>query len=367
MAEDNNDNDALEADWKRSFRRRLFAWYKKHARDLPWRAGRDPYRVWISEVMLQQTQVETVKPYFARFTERFPTVAHLAEADEEEVLRLWEGLGYYRRARGLHAAARQIVEQHNGKLPGDVPTLLKLPGIGRYTAGAIVSIAFDRPAPILEANTIRLFTRLVAYGGDPTSSAGQKRLWQIAEELLPARRVSDFNQALMELGALICTPKQPDCPHCPAAGLCRANQEGLVELLQPTTKKLTFTDLREVAVVVWHGQRVLVRQCGKDERWAGLWDFPRFAIESEGPLFAAEEIRQKVSELTGVACQPGALLKTLKHSVTRYRITLACYEATRTGGRVRDARWIAPTELADYPLSVTGRKLAKLIAKRAQA
>ncbi|MEM9185070.1 MAG: A/G-specific adenine glycosylase [Planctomycetota bacterium] len=363
MATDRSAHEPLPTEWKRSLRRRLLAWYAKHARDLPWRRSHDPYRVWVSEVMLQQTQVDTVKPYFERFTAAFPTVADLAAADEQHVLRLWEGLGYYRRARGLHFAAKQVVAEHGGRLPETVAELTKLAGIGRYTAGAIVSIAHDRPAPILEANTIRLFTRLIALEEDPTKSAGQKRLWSLAEEMLPAKGCSRFNQALMELGALVCTPTEPKCAACPVEALCRARQEDRVASLQPTTKRLKFTEVREAAVVVWHGEKVLLRQCAEGERWAGLWDFPRFAIESEGPLFAADEIVQRVRELTGVRVTLGPLIKTLKHGVTRFRITLDCYEATSVGGRVRDAKWVAVEALPEYPLSVTGRKLAGLIAR----
>lgn len=352
----------LDAEWKRSFRRRLLAWYTKHARDLPWRRSRDPYRVWVSEVMLQQTQVETVRPYFERFIAAFPTVATLAAADEQDVLRLWEGLGYYRRARSLHAAAKQVVADHDSRMPGDVATLLTLAGIGRYTAGAIVSIAYDKPAPILEANTVRLLTRLIAYDGQPTSTAGQRRLWAVAEELLPAKGCAAFNQALMELGALVCTPVAPRCEECPVEKLCRARAEGSVDRLGPTTKKLKFSDLREAAVVVRKGSLVLVRQCGEDERWAGLWDFPRFAIEAEGPLFARDELREKLLAQTGITCDPGPLITTLKHGVTRFRITLQCYEATHTGGRLRGvAKWVKPTDLEALPLSVTGRKLARLL------
>ncbi|MEM6329796.1 MAG: A/G-specific adenine glycosylase [Planctomycetota bacterium] len=353
----------LPTAWKQQLRRRLLAWYQRNARDLPWRADRDPYRVWLSEVMLQQTQVETVKPYFARFLEAFPSVADLAAAEEQQVLRLWEGLGYYRRARALHAAAKRITQEHGGVFPSDLATLRKLPGVGRYTAGAIRSIAFDLPAPILEANTIRLLTRLTAYGGDPTSTAGQKRLWAVAEELLPRRRVSQFNQALMELGALVCTPKLPRCDTCPTATLCHAKRAGSIHTLKPTTKRQSVTDVQEAAVVVWRGGRVLLRQCGEGERWAGLWDFPRFAIDSQGPLFARDEIAAKVRSMTGVDCVPGPLLRTLKHSVTRYRITLDCYEATHRAGGLRQTskrpqRWLPPGELSTLPLSVTGRKIA---------
>jgi len=353
----------LTPQWKQAFRRRLLAWYAKHARDLPWRTSSNPYRVWVSEVMLQQTQVETVKSYFQRFMKAFPTVKKLAAADEQQVLRLWEGLGYYRRARGLHAAAKQIVAEHGGRFPRDVETLQTLPGIGRYTAGAIVSIAYDQRAPILEANTIRLFARLIGYRDDPTKSAGQKVLWQTAEDLLPRKDIARFNQALMELGSLVCKPSNPLCGECPVATLCVANQMGAQASIPKSAKKQAFTNVSEAAVVVRKNGQVLVRQCGEDERWAGLWDFPRFAIESEGPLFVRDELIAKVKSQTGVTIKPGGLLKTIKHGVTRYRITLDCYEAEFASGRRRPyLRWCSQSELRDLPLSATGRILAELIS-----
>jgi A/G-specific adenine glycosylase len=349
-----------------TFRRRLLAWYAKHARDLPWRRSRDPYRVWLSEVMLQQTTVAAVKPYFERFLAAFPTVDVLAAASEQQVLRLWEGLGYYRRARGLHAAAKQIVTELAGEFPRDVPGLMALPGIGRYTAGAIVSIAYDKPAPILEANTVRLFARLVGYREDPTKTAGQKLLWQTAEDLLPRKGVARFNQALMELGSLICTPVAPKCDACPVSAHCTAYAFGLQTKIPAAPRKIAFTALREAAVVVRKNGAVLVRQCTPGERWAGLWDFPRFAVESEGPLFVHDELAAKVRAQTGIEIDSAGLLTTLKHGVTRYRITLECYEAKTVGGRIkstpdRPVRWLPQRNLDDLPLSVTGRKLAKLI------
>lgn len=358
----------LDTRWKQSFRRRLLAWYSKHKRDLPWRKSKQPYRVWVSEVMLQQTQVETVKPYFQRFMKAFPTVKQLAAADEQEVLRLWEGLGYYRRARGLHAAAKQVVADHGGKFPRDVTTLQTLPGIGRYTAGAIASIAFDARAPILEANTIRLFARMIGYREDPTKSAGQKVLWRTAEDVLPRKDIADFNQALMELGSLVCKPASPLCSECPVGSLCIANETDAQTSIPLSTKKTKFTDVNEAAVVVRKNGQVLVRQCGEDERWAGLWDFPRFEIDSEGPLFVQDELVAKVKAQTGVSIKPGGLLKTIKHGVTRYRITLDCYEADYSAGRLRigktdTARWCNLVDLKDLPLSTTGRKLANAISK----
>ncbi len=354
----------LEADWKRSFRRKLLAWYKCHARDLPWRRSSDPYQVWISEVMLQQTQVETVRGYFERFIAAFPSVGKLASAEEQQVLKLWEGLGYYRRARSLHAAAKVVVEEHDAEMPRDVATLQTLPGVGRYTAGAIVSIAYDKPAPILEANTIRLFTRLTAYGGEPTKAAGQRYLWGFAEEILPKKNAARLNQAMMELGSIVCSPTEPQCSECPVESLCQAKQKGVILQLGATTKKVQFTDLHEVAVIVSRGKKLLVRQCAEGERWAGLWDFPRFEVEAEGPLFAREEFASKVLLQTGIQCEPGPQFKTLKHGVTRYRITLDCYHARHVGGRLKPrstTKWLAVEELANLPLSATGRKIAKLL------
>ena len=314
--------------------------------------------------MLQQTQVETVRKHYDRFLEAFPTLKDLAAADEQQVLKQWEGLGYYRRARSLHAGARRVVEEHNGKVPDDLEALLRLPGVGRYTAGAIRSIAFDRPAPILEANTVRLFSRLIAYRGDATSSEGQNRLWELAEALLPQRNASQFNQALMELGSLVCTPKKPDCPACPARDLCRAHLDGVVDRLGPTTKRIKATDLVEAAVVVHHRGRVLMRLCGDRERWSGMWDFPRFEIDSESASHLQKEITDKVSAQTGVRCKEPEQFHTLKHVVTRFKIRLECYRAQRTGGRVtHGAMWLTPEEVDERPLSVTARKIAKLIAK----
>jgi len=358
-----------DADWLRAFRRRLPAWFDRHARKLPWRENRDPYRVWLSEIMLQQTQVATVIDYFNRFVDALPTVESLAAADEHEVLRLWEGLGYYRRARQLHAAAKRIVTEHSGRFPRDPEAVRRLPGVGRYTAGAVLSIAFDLRRPILEANTIRLLSRLLAYDGDPHSTAGQRVLWAMAEAVLPPKKGSGrMNQALMELGAEICTIRAPQCEHCPAAELCRANQQGRqLEIPRPKAKKITEA-VREAAVVVRRRGRVLLIRWPEGRRWAGLWDFPRCAIRAARPADARRELIEAVAAMTGAAVSPGRVLKTLTHGVTRYRITLDCYEAEFLENAARaenplETRWLRPAELENYPLNSTGRKLARLLAK----
>jgi A/G-specific adenine glycosylase len=364
-----NELSFFTASQRQVLRRRLLAWYSVHKRDLPWRQSRDPYRVWISEVMLQQTQVATVRDYFDRFIRTFPDLHSLAAADETDVLRLWEGLGYYRRARQLHAAAKKVVAEFGGKFPAEPYDLQKLPGIGRYTAGAIASIAFDSRTPILEANTIRLLSRLVAFRGNPHSQAGQQPLWRAAEEILPQKRVAEFNQALMELGSLVCTPSEPNCSECPLSTVCGAYAAGLQQEIPPAKPRPIYTDLREAAVIVRKNGSVLVRKCAADERWAGLWDFPRFALEADGPLFARTEIAAKVSSQTGIKCEPGGLLRTMKHGVTRYRITLDCYQADFMSGRIRSTkklpiRWMPVAKLPALPLSSTGRLIANLLAEK---
>jgi A/G-specific adenine glycosylase len=354
---------------KQSLRRRLLTWYKSNARDLPWRRSRDPYRVWISEVMLQQTQVATVRGYFERFVDALPNVYHLAAADEQRVLRLWEGLGYYRRARQLHAAAKQIVGHLDGDFPQDPRELQKLPGIGRYTAGAIASIAFNKRAAILEANTIRVLSRLIGFRNDPHSERAKSLLWQVAYDILPKQRVAEFNQALMELGSLVCTPTEPKCPECPLSSLCAAAAAGLQREIPPPKPQKIYTELHEAAVVVRRNGRVLMRRCAQHDRWAGLWDFPRFELDAEGPLFAVNEIVSKVHTQTGITCAPGRLLKSMKHGVTRYRITLDCYMATYVAGRPPavlngSVGWKTSAELVDLPLSTTGRKIAALMTKQ---
>lgn len=361
-----------DAVWLRSFRRRLSAWFHRHARDLPWRRNRHPYAVWLSEIMLQQTQVVTVLGYFDRFLAALPTIQALAAADEHEVLRLWEGLGYYRRARQLHRAAKIIVAEHGGRFPRDPQIVRRLPGIGRYTAGAILSIAFDACEPILEANTLRLLSRLLGYDGDPRSAAGQRLLWAMAEAVLPPRGGSGrLNQALMEIGSVVCTPRTPQCERCPVAPLCRANQQGRQAAIPPPSVKPRIEAVREAAVIVRRRGRVLLIRWPEGRRWAGLWDFPRFSIHAETPAALRRELIGNIRAMTGAVVVPGQCVKTLTHGVTRFRITLDCYEAEfRSNDKPAadriETRWLRPAELDRYPLSSTGRKLAKLIQKEAR-
>jgi A/G-specific adenine glycosylase len=351
------------AAWMARFRRRILAWFRRHARDLPWRRTRDPYAIWVSEIMLQQTQVVTVIGYFERFLAAFPSIADLAAADEQQVLRLWEGLGYYRRARQLHSAARVIVAEHQGRFPRDPQQIRALPGIGRYTAGAIASIGWDAREPILEANTIRVFSRLLAYRGDPQKNAGQQRLWEFAENVLPERDIGLFNQALMELGSELCRPRDPLCDQCPVRTLCPTLRLGLQEEIPLPKQKTKYEARHEAAVIVRRGDRVVLRRCGPDERWAGLWDFPRFPVAARRGEPLNQQLERALEELTGLAVVVGRKSATIKHGVTRFRITLDCYEADGTTGRLssgRNIRWVRISELEHYPLSVTGRQISRL-------
>lgn len=347
----------------RGFIATLQRWYEAHGRDLPWRGERDPYRVWLREIMLQQTTVTAVVPYLERFIQTFPTVESLAAADEIAVLRLWEGLGYYSRARNLHRAARQLAAEGAASFPTEAEALEALPGIGRYTAGAIASFAFDQPAPIIEANTLRLHSRLLGYTGDPRSKDGQQQLWSWATQLVEAATPSfgpgAINQALMDVGATVCTPTNPRCPECPLKRWCAAFAAGNQAEIPRPAVRAAVTEVTDATVAIHHRGRYLLRQRAPAERWAGLWDFPRFTIGDVSSLLSI--VAEGVRDQTGLTIQLGDEIATFKHSVTRYRITLRCFTATVHSGRLHATdtlRWVTPVEFPEYPLSVTGRKFA---------
>lgn len=346
-------------------RSRAIRWYRREARALPWRQTSDPYQIWVSEIMLQQTQVATVIPFFHRFLASFPTVSALAAADEQDVLFHWSGLGYYRRARQLHAAAKLIDAQWQGQFPTSFESIQSLPGVGRYTAGAIASFAFDDRRPIVEANTQRLYARLLRLRGQLSELRQQSMLWEFAEELLPSRGGSgEINQALMEIGSQVCLPSQPRCEECPLAELCPtfANDE---QALIPTPKPPKVYENRvEAAVMVYDAKKgYLMRQCGSKERWAGLWDFPRFDVthcktKSELLLSVVDQCLTNCSIPIAIE-QDGFVLK---HGVTRYRITLHVFHAGIAGKpkkRLPALAWHPLPSLKMLPLSSTGVQILK--------
>ena len=373
------DNDRLAR-----LRRNLRRWYSRHARDLPWRRTRDPYHIWISEIMLQQTTVAAVIPYYERFLAAFPDIHQLAAAREEDVLRLWEGLGYYSRARNIHATAQTVSGELCGRFPREVDKLQRLPGIGRYTAGAIASFAFDARAPIVEANTRRLYSRIIGRDGELRSSESQQLLWEFAERILPQTEIGRFNQALVELGATVCKPSEPECSGCPVQTCCTAFADGSQERIPAPESRPHITRVTEATVALQKKSRYLLRHRQDGERWAGLWDFVRFPLaenvadsvivprgrtSEEQGLFAVDDVlckavSQDVRELTGIDATVEACFAEMFHSVTRYRIRLLCFRAAHNSGRLnrsRQQRWVRPAEFDEYPLSVTARKVAAML------
>lgn len=344
-------------------RRRLLTWFRKNARALPWRGDRDPYHIWISEIMLQQTQVATVIPYFHRFLTQYPTLSDLADADEQAVLRLWEGLGYYRRARALCRAARILRENNHATIPNDPELVRTLPGFGRYTANAVLSQAYDRPLPILEANSVRVLCRLFAIAENPQESAVQKTLWRLAEGLVPRKGAGDFNQALMELGALVCTPAQPECSRCPLREHCEAKRQGRTHELPLRARPMDVVNVDEVAVIVRKKNRLLLVQRPEGGRWEKMWEFPHHPREkTETPESAAARLLAAL----GIEGAVGSEVATIRHSVTRFRITMVCLEVRKLRGAVDatvfpNTAWVAPDDLHDYPLSTPQRRLARLL------
>ncbi len=344
--------------------KRLLAWYRPRARDLPWRRTRDPYRVWLSEVMLQQTRVETVLPYYERFLARLPTLESLAAAPEETVLRLWEGLGYYRRARMLHAAARQIVAA--GTLPESAAAWERLPGVGRSTAGAIAAIALGEPAPVLDGNVKRVLARLLALPLPPASPLGGRILWSCATHLTPGRDTATYTQAIMELGATCCTPRSPDCGGCPWAGECGAHALGLVGEIPRVTPGRSLPHHREVAVVLHRGGRVLLQRRPDGGLLAGLWAFPHTrAREGEEELRAAVRLTAALLARGAPELTP---LTRLEHAYSHFRITLHAYrgevdvEVGEEAERAEAAgEWVEVGSLAERPMAVTDRAVARVL------
>jgi A/G-specific adenine glycosylase len=347
-------------------------WFQSHGRPLPWRETHDPYRIWVSEIMLQQTVVAAVIPYYHKFLASFPDVGTLADAEEQQVLQHWAGLGYYRRAKQLHAAAKFIRDSYEGQFPADFAQVLDLPGIGRYTAGAILSFAFDQPYPIVEANTQRLYARLLRLPGQFTERSVQTALWNFAESFLPDGKGSgEVNQAMMELGSQICTPKSPRCSECPLRNYCPTYKHDEQDQIPTPKPPRVYEERREAVVMVQNAeQQFLMRRCGPEERWAGLWDFPRFDVtDCTTDTEVLERLQTAFIARFGHPFQFRAESPSIKHGVTRYKITLRCFHGVaQSSGKVsenmatanpnQDQMWCTISELSALPLSSTGKKLS---------
>jgi A/G-specific adenine glycosylase len=334
-----------------SLRQSLLAWYRQQGRALPWRQTQDPYAIWVSEIMLQQTQVKTVLPYYPRWLQQFPDVFALAEADQQQVLKAWQGLGYYSRARNLHRAAQQIVQEHQGRFPDQLDVVLKLPGIGRTTAGGILSAAFNQPTAILDGNVKRVLARLTALRVPPAQA--QRQLWELSEALLDRTAPRDFNQALMDLGATVCTPRRPDCDSCPWATVCQAHLHNLQSSLPMREASAPLPHKLIGVAVIWNEQgQILIDKRPQKGLLGGLWEFPGGKLEP--PETVAECIRREIREELGIEIEVGDRLITVEHAYTHFKVTLMVHHCRHRSGEPQpiecdEVRWVTLDEIDHYP------------------
>ena len=345
----------------------LLKWYEVSARSLPWRGSSDAYAVWVSEVMLQQTRVETVISYYERWMERFPSISALATASQQDVLAAWEGLGYYSRARNLHQAAKIVLDEYGGQLPADVRLLRQLPGVGRYTAAAIASIAFGLDEPALDGNIRRVLARLFNVTDDARSPQGERQLWDLAAANLPPGHAGDYNQALMDLGASICTPRTPRCTACPLAEHCQANQLGVQEERPVLAKKPAIPHYQVTAAIITRGDHVLIARRPQNGLLGGLWEFPGGKQQDGEDLPAC--LQREIMEELGVHITVGELFGIYKHAFTHFRITLHAFCCALLTGepqpiQAQEVSWVSRDTLSDYPMGKVDRQIARKLGHR---
>lgn len=349
-----------------ALRQSLLVWYGECGRDLPWRRSRNPYHIWISEIMLQQTQVKTVIPYYTRWLQQFPTVESLATAEQQQVLKAWQGLGYYARARNLHRAAQTVVQQFKGLFPADLSSALALPGIGRTTAGGILSAAYDLPVSILDGNVKRVLARLVALSVPPNRAL--PKLWQLSSELLDEHNPRDFNQALMDLGATVCTPKNPDCLQCPWNKFCQAYTLNMQNEL-PVSESRTPLPHKMIGVaVIWDDKgQILIDRRRQEGLLGGLWEFPGGKIE---PGETVEEcIVREIQEELGIVITVGDRLITIDHAYSHFRVTLNVYNCRYVSGDPQpiecdEVRWVTLNEIDRYPFPKANVQIIEALVKQ---
>jgi A/G-specific adenine glycosylase len=347
---------------------RLLAWYEQHRRDLPWRRTQDPYSIWVAEVMLQQTRVETMLAYYERFLLRFPTLEALAAASIDDVLKVWEGLGYYARARNLHAAARLVMAELGGQVPCDPEALLRLPGVGRYTAAAIASIAFGQDAIALDGNLRRVLCRVYSIDDDPGRPNTQRCLELLARAMLPPGCASEFNQALMDLGAAICVPSRPRCLICPILHHCQAQQAGIQHALPIRATRARRPHRDVTAAVIWDGNgHLLITQRPMDAMLGGLWEFPGGKRRPGEGLPAC--LHREIGEELAIEIEIVELLCTLEHTFSHFHMTLYAYDCQWKRGApqclgVRDLRWVTLDELDAYAFAVADQRVISVLRDR---
>jgi A/G-specific adenine glycosylase len=345
----------------------LLQWFASNARDLPWRRTKDPYAIWVSEIMLQQTRVQAVVPYYEHFLKQFPTVQTLARTRLDTLLKLWEGLGYYSRARNLHRAAREVVARFGGRLPASREELLTLPGIGPYSAGAIASIAFDRPEPLVDGNVTRVLCRLFCVEGNPKKPAVQARIWSLAEELLPRNRVGQFNQALMELGSEVCLPRSPCCDECPLRHLCLARKRGEQDSFPARAPKKKRPFHTVVVGVIYRRGRILIDKRRPEGLLGGLWEFPG-GKQQRGESHPAA-LRREIREELALEVRVGPEIAAVDHTYTHFRIRLHAFECTWLSGEPRcvtctDVKWVRPGDLGRYAFPAANKKIITILRAR---
>jgi A/G-specific adenine glycosylase len=350
----------------KTFQARMLAWFRAHQRDLPWRRSRDPYRIWVAEVMLQQTRITAVMPYYQNFLARFPTVQMLARASEPEVLKLWSGLGYYSRARNLHRAAKIIVTQHKGQFPRDLDAALELPGIGVYTAAAVLSIAYDVPLAVLDGNVARVLARIKAIRGDLRAPKNWRALTAAAQSFFAAQAAGDWNESLMELGEVICTPRSPHCAECPVARDCRAYAQGLTDEIPAPRRKRAAVHMKIAAAILRdpRGRTLLVQDPGAHDTvlFSRMWQFPAVEV-TDSPKAQLEAHLSKTLSITKISLKA---LPTARHGVTFRNLTLLPFLAkVRELPKLPRTRILALKNLANLPISSATRKIATSALKSA--
>jgi A/G-specific adenine glycosylase len=347
-----------------TLRRRLLDWYALHRRRLPWRETSDPYAIWVSEVMLQQTQVATAIPYYHRFMQRFPTTHQLAQADLQEVLKLWEGLGYYSRARNLHRAAGEVVSRFGGRMPDDPAAFRSLPGVGDYIAAAVLSIAFGRVLPVVDGNVKRVLARLLEMD-TPVNHSGAHKVFKVpAGALISPEQPADFNQAIMELGALVCRPKQPLCPSCPLADLCLAYRHGTTAQFPKREPRRTVPHRHVTIAVILKKGKMLVVQRQLEGFLGGLWEFP--AVPADGADIQMTRFTTMIRESTGLKTTVEQRLTRIKHAYSHFKLSGDVYLCRHVAGRVRlngarSHRWVTFGALARLPMHKANHKFMKAL------